>query len=261
MKYKFTQLRSLVLWLAGICLCLHQNTVQAQASNGEINGSVQTESGKFLENVSVVAALVNGTQAASAVTNGKGSFQLKGLVPGQAYTLTFSSVGFELETMKDVVAATTPKTVNIKLRESTATLSGVVVTALGIKREQKALGYAAQQVDGKELTDARTNNWSSALSGKIAGLNLISPGSGPVNSTRISLRGDGSLNAESNQALIVVDGVPIQSGGVGSGVANAYGAGSGNDVPVDFGNGIQDINPDDIESITVLKGPGATALY
>lgn len=139
-------------------------------------------------------------------------------------------------------------------------LDSVVVTALGITRQQKALGYSVQKMDAQDMNDARSNNWSSALSGKVAGLSLISPGSGPVNSTRISLRGDVSLS-DNNSALIVLDGVPMNSKGTSSGVSNAYGAGSGNDVPIDFGNGISDINPDDIESITVLKGPGATALY
>lgn len=136
-----------------------------------------------------------------------------------------------------------------------------VTTALGITRQQKALGYSVQKLDEGNLLDARSNNWAASLSGKVAGLNLLSAGSGPLNSARISLRGDASLNPDGNNALIVLDGVPMNSGGTTAGVDNAYGAGSGNDVPVDFGNGIADINPDDIESITVLKGPGATALY
>jgi len=152
--------------------------------------------------------------------------------------------------------------INFELMPSSAEMEGVVVTALGISRQQKALGYSAQQVSGEELTDARSNNWSSALSGKVAGLQLLSAGSGPVNSTRITLRGDVSLNPNNNNALIVVDGVPMSNkNATGSGVSNAYQAGSGNDVPIDFGNNINDINPDDIESITVLKGAGATALY
>src|SRR5690606_12479961 len=81
------------------------------------------------------------------------------------------------------------------------------------------------------------------------------------NSVRISLRGDNSMDPNKNNALIVLDGVPMNSGMTSSGVGNAYGAGSGDDVPIDFGNGISDINPDDIESITVLKGPAAAALY
>lgn len=140
-------------------------------------------------------------------------------------------------------------------------LSEVVITALGIKRDEKALGYATQNIDSQELLDARSNNWSDALRGKVAGLNVLSAGSGPMNSSQVSLRGNNSLNPNGNFALIVVDGVPMNSGLTSSGVGNAYSAGSGNDVPVDFGNGIADINPDDIENITVLKGASATALY
>lgn len=148
------------------------------------------------------------------------------------------------------------------LTKTRGELEGVVITALGIKRAEKALGYSAQQLSGEELNEARSNNWSSALSGKVAGLQMLSAGSGPLGSTRITLRGDISLNPNNNNALIVVDGVPMNNRNMtSSGVENAYQAGSGNDVPVDFGNNINDINPDDIESITVLKGPGATALY
>jgi TonB-linked SusC/RagA family outer membrane protein len=187
-------------------------------------------------------------------TNEKGEFTIQA---SEKEILQVSAVGF-LSTEKRVGSASQ---LNFQLTEDAKELEGVVVTALGISRQQKALGYSAQQLNSEDLNDARSNNWSSALSGKVAGLNLVSPGSGPVNSTRITLRGDGSLNAESNQALIVVDGVPIQTNINSSGVGNAYQAGSGNDVPIDFGNGIQDINPDDIESISILKGPGATALY
>jgi TonB-linked SusC/RagA family outer membrane protein len=149
----------------------------------------------------------------------------------------------------------------ILLARDTKEMDAVVVTALGITRKQKALGYSVQKIDEADLTDAKSNNWSSALSGKVAGLNLLSSGSGPLNSTRISLRGDASMNPDGNNALIVIDGIPKNSGMTGAGVTNAYGAGSGNDIPVDYGNGIADINPEDIESITVLKGAGATALY
>ncbi|HVK97350.1 MAG TPA: SusC/RagA family TonB-linked outer membrane protein, partial [Flavisolibacter sp.] len=173
-------------------------------------------------------------------------------------TLVVTAVGFQPQE----VAVGNETVINFDMAASLAQMEGVVVTALGITRQQKALGYSAQQISGAELTDARSNNWSSGLSGKVAGLNLLSAGSGPVNSTRITLRGDASLNPNNNNALIVVDGVPMSNkNATSSGVNNAYGAGSGSDVPVDFGNNINDINPDDIESITVLKGPGATALY
>jgi TonB-linked SusC/RagA family outer membrane protein len=172
--------------------------------------------------------------------------------------LVFTAVSYVDQRVK---ATANEAAIEILLSHESKELDAVVVTALGITRKQKALGYAVQNINNAELTDAKSNNWSSALSGKVAGLSLLSPGSGPFNSTRISLRGDVSLNPDGNNALIVIDGIPKNSGLTSSGVNNAYGAGSGNDIPVDFGNGIADLNPDDIESITVLKGPGATALY
>jgi TonB-linked SusC/RagA family outer membrane protein len=189
------------------------------------------------------------------VTDSKGAYSIQAR---NNQVIVVSIVGFKA--IEKPVGGQT--TINFELTPSSTEMEDVVVTALGISRQQKALGYSVQQVSGEELTDARSNNWSSALSGKVAGLQLLSAGSGPVNSTRITLRGDVSLNPNNNNALIVVDGVPMSNkNATGSGVTNAYQAGSGNDVPIDFGNNINDINPDDIESITVLKGAGATALY
>lgn len=189
------------------------------------------------------------------ITDDKGAYSLKA---SDNQILVFSALGFTPIEIK----VGTKSVIDIMMISVTKELEGVVVTALGITRQQKALGYSQQQISGDEITEARSNNWSSALSGKVAGLQLLSAGSGPLNSTRITLRGDVSLNPNNNNALIVVDGVPMSNKNMsGSGVNSAYGAGSGNDVPIDFGNNINDINPEDIESITVLKGPGATALY
>ncbi len=197
---------------------------------------------------------VKGTNTGT-VTDDKGAWTLRA---NDGQVLVISAVGFESMEIK-VDNKTSYETSLVSVNKE---MEGVVVTALGISRQQKALGYSQQQIKAEEVTDARSNNWSSALSGKVAGLQLLSAGSGPVNSTRITLRGDVSLNPNNNNALIVVDGVPMSNKNAsGSGVTSAYGAGSGNDVPIDFGNNINDINPEDIESITVLKGPGATALY
>ncbi len=119
------------------------------------------------------------------------------------------------------------------------------------------MGFAAQKLNENAVKDAKTNNWVSALSGKVAGLNIVGTGSGPMGSSRITLRGESSLNLDNNQALIVIDGIPVSSKITGTG----YKAHLGADSPVDFGSDVSDINPDDIENITVLKGPGATALY
>ncbi|MCE7054948.1 SusC/RagA family TonB-linked outer membrane protein [Algoriphagus sp. AGSA1] len=211
---------------------------------------VDEDSGETLPGVNII---IKGT-ATGTTTDLDGKFSIS---VNEGEVLVFSYVGYD----KQEVQASNQTELTIRLRLDDDVLGEVVVTALGIKREEKALGYATQKVDSEELLDARSNNWSDALRGKVAGLNVLSAGSGPMNSSQISLRGDNSLNPNGNFALIVVDGVPMNSGLTSSGVSNAYGAGSGNDVPIDFGNGIADINPDDIENITVLKGASATALY
>lgn len=231
-------------------LLLIASSVSAQQKN--ISGVVKNA--KDGTPVSKATVQVKGSGRGIA-TNDRGEFNIQA---SNNETLQVSAIGFV--TIERRVGAATQ--LNFDLVEEAKEMEGVVVTALGISRKQKALGYAQQQISSEEVTDARSNNWSSALSGKVAGLQLLSAGSGPVNSTRITLRGDVSLNPNNNNALIVVDGVPMSNkNATSSGVSNAYGAGSGNDVPIDFGNNINDINPEDIETITVLKGPGATALY
>ena len=209
------------------------------------------DGGKLLSGVSIA----NEKGTILSLTNEKGSFELK-VIEGSV--LVFSYVSYETQQL----TAKSSTAVEILMTSKGKELEAVfVTTALGITKKQKSLGYSLQQLGSEDVLDARSNNWSSALSGKVAGLNLLSAGSGPMNTTRISLRGDASMNPDGNYALVVVDGVPINNSMATSGVNNAYGAGSGNDIPVDFGNAVSDLNPDDIESISVLKGPGATALY
>ncbi len=167
--------------------------------------------------------------------------------------LVFSFIGF----LTEELSIGQQSRFTVKLRDNTQQLDEIVVTALGIKREEKSLGYAAQTLGDKAVSDARSNNWVSSLSGKVAGLNLVGTGSGPIGSARITLRGESSLNLDNNQALIVVDGVPVSNRITGTG----RGAHLAADSPVDFGSAVSDLNPDDIEKVTVLKGPAATALY
>lgn len=136
----------------------------------------------------------------------------------------------------------------------------VVVTALGIKRDDRSLGYSTQTVKSEELLRTQNNNWAQALEGKVAGLKIQTAGAGPLGTSRITLRGDISMNIGNNDALIVVDGVPLSGRKTGTGT-NAYGAGSGGDLPIDYGDSFNSINPDDIESVSILKGPTASALY
>lgn len=145
-----------------------------------------------------------------------------------------------------------------KFSDDPIELNNVVVTALGIKREEKSLGYATQTVSGSEITATMPANWSQALQGQVAGLNVISA-CGPLSSTQINLRGNVSMNMDGNGALIVVDGVPLSSPMNNPG--GSYGAGGNSEGSIDFGNGFSDLNPDDIESIQVLKGASASALY
>ncbi len=150
--------------------------------------------------------------------------------------------------------------VTIRLKPSAKLMNEVVVTALGIKRDQKSLGYATSTLDSTALTNAVSSNWTDALSGKVAGLNLVR-NSGPDGSNKIILRGENNLTGD-NEALIVIDGVVASASSArrGSPSGGVYGT-SGDNMPVDYGSAINDINPEDIESVTILKGPGASALY
>ncbi|MBW8524044.1 SusC/RagA family TonB-linked outer membrane protein [Chryseobacterium chendengshani] len=145
-------------------------------------------------------------------------------------------------------------------KDTVKNIEEVVVTALGIKRQDRSLGYVAETIKSDELLKTQNNNWSQALEGKVAGLKIQTAGAGPLGSSIIKLRGDISMNPDQNNALIVVDGVPLNNNTTGTGFS-AYGAGAKADLPIDYGNGINTINPDDIESITILKGSTASALY
>lgn len=247
MKYKYLLQKNLALLVIALLLLLSGG---AGAQTPLVKGTVRDEKNQPLPGASVV---IRGSTVGTS-TDSDGAFALSA-GPGAVLVVTY--VGY----LGQEVVVGNKTLLNVQLVPDAKQLNEVVVTALGIKREQKALGYATQTIGGESLLEARPNNFAQALSGKVAGLNLISPGSGPVNSVRVSLRGDNSLNPNGNNALVVLDGVPLNSGLTSSGVGSAYGAGAGNDVPVDFGNGIADVNPDDIASITVLKGASATALY
>ncbi|PRD54798.1 SusC/RagA family TonB-linked outer membrane protein [Sphingobacterium gobiense] len=185
-------------------------------------------------------------------TDASGNFSIS--VP-QGNEVTFSSIGYTAHTQR----VTAGGEITVRLASSMQEVEEVVVTALGIEREKKALGYAATELKGEQLTEALPNNWSEALSGRVAGVNLVRSGAGPAGSNKIILRGENNLTGY-NEALIVVDGVVI-SHSSGNQVGTGHGAYLGGDSPSDFGTGINDINPEDIESLTVLKGANATALY
>lgn len=164
-------------------------------------------------------------------------------------TLMFSYIGFESQSIQ----VKQPGTFNIRLREGTTALNEVVVTSLNIPREKKALGYAVQNVSS-DAFGTRPTNPMSALTGKIAGLQVISGGSNLGGSSRITLRGINSITGN-NQPLYVIDGVPLDNTDLNS--SSTINGSAGKDV----GSTIQDINPDDIAGVNVLKGPSAAALY
>ena len=133
----------------------------------------------------------------------------------------------------------------------------VVVTALGIKRQDKALGYVAETVTSETFEETQNNNWLQSVEGKVAGLKIQTAGAGPLNSARVTLRGEKSFDLNDSYALIVVDGVPLSDSsrkGTGTGTA-AYGAGTGGDLPVDLGTGLSGINADKrgVESVAKRK--------
>ncbi len=132
-----------------------------------------------------------------------------------------------------------------------------IVTALGMKREKRSLGYAATDLSGDQITEVQSSNWLSGLQGKVAGVQFNNAASGPIGSMKAVVRGETSLNGNSS-ALFVIDGVPMSSGTIANASGSTY---TNDDGPVDFGDGATDLNPDDIESVTVLKGAAATALY
>ncbi|MFT4094733.1 MAG: SusC/RagA family TonB-linked outer membrane protein [Niabella sp.] len=219
-----------------------------------IRGTVSAAENK--EPLANISILVEGSSRGT-VSNEKGIFFISA---SSGETLVFTGVGYA--TLKVVLKGQSELTVN--LTRNKGEMENVIVTALGIRKNERTIGYAVTKIDSSQLTDAISTNWTDALSGKVAGLNLVRSGAGPASSNKIILRGENNLmNSTDNEALIVVDGVIVNDGS-GRRSANAsdnvYATGSDN-LPADYGSSINDINPQDIESVSVLKGPAAAALY
>lgn len=225
-----------------LLICLVGVWELATAQTSVVTGTVTSaDDGEPVIGASVlVKGTTNGT-----ITGINGDFTISN-VPSSATTLIVSYVG--LVTQEVTIK---PGKLNVALKSDAKTLDEVVVTAMGISREKKALGYAIQEVKADELTKAGSPTLTSSLSGKVAGVQINQFGGTVGASSRISVRGNSSLSAD-QQPLIIVDGVPIANDTQRSG-DNIY---SG----VDYGSGLNDINPEDIESISVLKG-GSAALY
>ncbi len=195
--------------------------------------------------ISGASVQVRGTNEGTT-TAADGSFSLS--VKDQV-TLVISSIGFQTKTL----SASPGANINIALDAEAGSLSEVVVTALGIRREKNTLPYAAQQISGEEVSRTRSGNFIGGLSGKVSGVQ-VTQNNGLGASTNVIIRGFKSLSGN-NQALFVVDGVPIDNSNTNTFYQNAGGGG------YDYGNAAADINPDDIESVNVLRGAAATALY
>ncbi len=230
MKTKFTRIcTSFVLFFA--------LTLSAYAQ--QISGTVTDENGVPLPGATV---LVQGTSNGVS-TDFDGNYSISA---SQGDTLVFSFVGYSSQS----VAVGSSSTVNVSLEPDNA-LEEVVVTALGVQRNTKALGYSVTNVEGDEISANPSTNAINALQGKVAGVNITGSAMGAKGSSRVVIRGSSSLTGN-NQPLYVVDGITINNNNLGA--AGMWGG-------TDFGDGISSINPDDVASVTVLKGGAAAALY
>ena len=205
----------------------------------QISGTVTDENGVPLPGATV---LVQGTSNGVS-TDFDGNYSISA---SQGDTLVFSFVGYSSQS----VVVGSSSTVNVSLEPDNA-LEEVVVTALGVQRNTKALGYSVTNVEGDEISANPSTNAINALQGKVAGVNITGSAMGAKGSSRVVIRGSSSLTGN-NQPLYVVDGITINNNNLGA--AGMWGG-------TDFGDGISSINPDDVASVTVLKGGAAAALY
>ncbi|SEI92030.1 TonB-linked outer membrane protein, SusC/RagA family [Cyclobacterium xiamenense] len=220
--------------------------IVVEVADIEVSGKVVDPSGEPLPGVAVS---VSGTNIGT-ITNIDGEFTLTAPEDG---VLQVSYIGFSTQRIE----INSRSIINITLQEDIAGLEEVVVTALGIKREAKSLGYATSTVESEEMTINRTPNFMNSLQGKVAGVNITSMGSGPQGSSKVRIRGVSSFGGN-NSPLIVVNGVPIDNTNFGvSGDVSEVGSNRNSD----SGDGLSSINPDDITSMSVLKGAAASALY
>ncbi|MEO7961027.1 MAG: SusC/RagA family TonB-linked outer membrane protein, partial [Ginsengibacter sp.] len=228
-----------------LCFCIFVFATKAQTRT--ITGNIfEANTGTGLSRVSI---LEKGTSN-GILTSEDGSFKIN--VGSRYATLVISYLGYETVEVKTGEQAR----YNISLFPNTAELTEVVITALGIQRNKKELGYSVQTVSAKDLSEVRQTNLVNSLAGRVAGVQVTNGSSGVGSSSRIVIRGENSLTGN-NQPLFVVDGVPISNNTITNNTENNEAGFQ----EVDYGNGAADISPDDVASITVLKGAGAAALY
>ncbi|AFK03682.1 TonB-dependent receptor plug [Emticicia oligotrophica DSM 17448] len=235
--------KNIILVLSGLILSLSAMAQQNRKITGKI---IDSENRMAIVGASISA--INGKNVVGTVTNENGEFTLN--IDSKTQQIKVSSVGYKTQE----VALGGQSELTIRL-ESGEVLGEVVVTALGLERQSRNLGYAVQQIDAKEVSKVKSTNFLDNLAGKIAGVNITAGSTGVGSTTRISIRGESSFT--NTNPLFVVDGIPINNNTIVNNVnddANGF-------MEVDFGNGAMEVNPDDIESVTVLKGPSAAALY
>lgn len=216
------------------------NEISVQIAAHIISGKVTAGEGYPLPGVTVS---IKGTRKATS-TNRDGIFSIDA---NKGDVLVFSSIGYQ----NREVTVGDDDNINISLVASNQQLTEVVVTALGIKKQARALGYSTTEVDGSKFTMSREANIGNALTGQVAGVNVAGTATGPYGSSRVVIRGNASLSGN-NQPLYVIDGVPYDN--TNQGHSGQWGG-------PDYGDGLSNINPDDIESIQVLKGVAASNLY
>jgi TonB-linked SusC/RagA family outer membrane protein len=217
-----------------------------------ITGKISDENGLPVPGVSV---RMKDNPGIGTTSNAEGRYSLN--VPDNTTgILVFSSVGY----FPEEVPLQNRNVIDITLRAATTALTEVVVTALGIKKESKKLGYSTSTVNTDQITNNRTVNLGNSLQGKVAGVNVTAPAGGPGGTSKIRIRGQSSFKGD-NSPLIIVNGVPINNTNFSSRQGDTDGTTNRSGSAADGGDGLQSINQDDIESITVLKGSTAAALY
>ncbi|MQA91846.1 MAG: SusC/RagA family TonB-linked outer membrane protein, partial [Gemmatimonas sp.] len=245
-------MKKVLLWMVSITIAMScglcPDPIAAQQA-GSVTGTVTDALGRPLPGAQVVIEQLQ----IGALTNAEGRFELR-QVPVGSHLVRATLLGYTTGEGEAAVTPAQPAAISFILEEEAINLDGVVVTALGISREERAVGYAVESLAGSELSEAREPNLVNALAGKVAGVQVKNVG--PLGgSTSIVLRGYSSISGD-NQPLFIIDGVPIDNSTPNLEEDGTYLFGS-----LDYGNAVQDINPDDIESMTVLKGANAAALY
>lgn len=238
--------RLLGMLLAG-ALALFSGAAEAQAQTGTVMG--QVTDAETMEPVANVQVSVVGTNLGT-LTDQAGRFRITG-VPAGEVEVRAQSIGYGATTSTVQLSAGQTVTVNLRISSSAVDVEGIVVTALGIERPRRELTTSVQSLSGEELSRAPETNLVSSLTGKISGVHIRSSNT-PGGSARMVIRGVNSLTGN-NQPLFVLDGIPVSNAASTSGT-RGYNA-------IDYGNLVQDLNPNDIQSISVLKGPNAAALY